>query len=445
MVEILSPQDDGLQVETSLLATHGPDIPLPMSFPAILRDPRSRFAHLHGISPKNGVRDASPFEARSSPSKIEGKRKALRRENTRFLSNPHVVAPQRSDYDAPIASVRSTFPVPLPPYLPRTQLAPSPAPPQHDEQSSAAGRFTISLRGVRKDLRRRGLHSEKMVRVVEGEIVQWLQAPGQQRPGRPFGIEFEAPIDEGYNGCLGGSVVEVFRTPLKLVWKTDDPLARYVTYCTARWHNVVSFSKDLPNGERHTILLRPNSFGPHMTHLASLEATTHPSPAIETDTDALSVAYDSEAWSNVDRPIRGAAASINGESVSDLTDDGLSIAEAASGDESSAYEPADVEMQSEDEESLAEPGDDMSLPDDDTPRPADLERTLNRMSLADRERPHSRPSPSPSPVRRRPRPERPRRTATESPMGRDTLPELERRRPGKPPAHAQSFFEHVFR
>lgn len=442
-----------MDIEPTATTGHGPDIPLPMSFPAILRDPRSRFAHLHGVSPKARVRDASLSETRAGSARIEGKRKALRRENSHFLNNPHAVAPMRSDYDTPKVNLRSTFPVPLPPYLPRTQIAPSPPLPQRDELSAAVGRFTISLRGARKDLRRRGLHAERTVRVVESEIVLWLQGPGQQHAGRPFGVDFAAPIDAGYNGCLGGAVIEVFRTPLKLIWKTDDALARYAIHCTARWHDVVSFSKDTPEGERHTTLLRPHDFGPHMTHLATLEAVapapSQPSPVVvETDTDALSTAYDSEAWSHVDQPVRGAAPSVTGDSITDLTDDGLSIAEATSGDESSMYAPADVDMTSDDDGSLVEDVDGMSLPDDDTPRPADIERTLNRMSLAERQRLRSRSSPSPSPVRRRPRAgagERSGRTAAESPMGRGSLPELERRRPGKPPSRAHSFYEHVFR
>ncbi|KZO98950.1 hypothetical protein CALVIDRAFT_596545 [Calocera viscosa TUFC12733] len=447
MAEAVVISMEGIHIEPA--PNHGPDIPLPMSFPAILRDPRSRFAHLHGVSPKARSHEVS--ELRAGISRIEGKRKTLRRENSHILlGNPHAVAPLRSDYDAPKTNVRSTFPVPLPPYLPRSQMAPSPPAPQRDELTAAAGRFNISLRGARKYLRRRGLYAERMVRVVEGEIVQWLQAPGLQHAGRPFGVDFAAPIDEGYNDCLRGSVTEVFRTPLKLVWKTDDALARYAIYCTARWHNVVSFSKDSPDGERHTTLLRPNIFGPHMAGLANLEASApagaYPSPtALETDTDALSSAYDSEPWSYVDRPVRGAALSVTAESITDLTEDGLT-AEASSGDESSMYAPADVEMGSEDEGSLLEPVDDMSLGNDDTPRPGDLEISLNRMSLADRQRLRSRSSPSPSPVRRRPRPgagERIGRAPVASSMGRDAS-ELERRRPGKPPSRAQSFFEHVF-
>lgn len=44
-----------------------------------------------------------------------------------------------------------------------------------------------------------------------------------------------------------GSVVELSRTPLQLVWRiTDDAFARYVVHCTARYHKIVSFSQSIP-------------------------------------------------------------------------------------------------------------------------------------------------------------------------------------------------------
>jgi len=68
-----------------------------------------------------------------------------------------------------------------------------------------------------------------------------------------------------------GTIVEVSRTPLQLIWRIpDDAFARYVVHCCARYHEVVSFSKGTDQN-RLTYLLRPNVTRPDRRTLASLE------------------------------------------------------------------------------------------------------------------------------------------------------------------------------
>jgi hypothetical protein len=155
------------------------------------------------------------------------------------------VTASKRDYSLVPPQTQSTFPEPLPPYLPRSVKLPTvPTLPATDPSSANAGRFSLSLKGMRRDLRRAGRRAESLVRDVEYEMVQWLTlggtvlAPdtavqgegGRQSVGSPVGAT--------------GTILEVSRTPLQLVWRiADDAFARYVVHCCARYHEIVSFSK----------------------------------------------------------------------------------------------------------------------------------------------------------------------------------------------------------
>lgn len=94
---------------------------------------------------------------------------------------------------------------------------------------------------MRRELRKAGFRAQALVRDIELEILEWLGAggtilapsvipPNLDQPGTPIGTT--------------GSVFELSRTPLQLVWRTrNDSFARYVVHCCARYHDVVSFSK----------------------------------------------------------------------------------------------------------------------------------------------------------------------------------------------------------
>lgn len=157
-----------------------------------------------------------------------------------FIGNPHIVTATNQDYVLSIPQTQSTFPEPLPHYLPRTVKVPSASFPTTDIASANAGRFSLSMKGMRRDLRRAGGKAEWLVRDVENTIVEWLTQGGTVL--RP---------DIGYNGLQesgrpvgnSGTIIEVSRTPLQLIWRIrDDAFARYVVHCCARYHEVVSFS-----------------------------------------------------------------------------------------------------------------------------------------------------------------------------------------------------------
>ncbi|KAF8160661.1 hypothetical protein B0H34DRAFT_795549 [Crassisporium funariophilum] len=248
-----------------------------LSFPAILRNPglTNRYAHLHGPS---STADTNQQQTRNPAKKNrsdqnEGKRWIRRKDNARFVGNPHIVAATKRDYSVFPAQTNSTFPEPLPPYLPRTvKLPTTPTLPVADPASANAGRFSLSLRGMRRDLRRAGGRAEGLVRDVESEMLQWLTlggtviAPDISSQGGHNAIQAEGtPVGNT------GTVIEISRTPLQLVWKiADDAFARYVVHCCARYHEIVSFSKGTSE-HRLTYLLRPNVTRPDRRAPAALD------------------------------------------------------------------------------------------------------------------------------------------------------------------------------
>ena len=209
----------------------------------------------------------------------------------RFAGNPHVIAATKSDYVLHPQQARSTFPEPLPSFLPRTAKVPAITPPTTDPASANAGRFSLSLKGMRKELRRSGGRAEALVRDIETEMVEWLRQGGTLlAPSR--GADSQLVNDDMHGIPVGetGSITEVSRTPLQLIWRiSDDAFARYVVHCCARYHEVVSFSRLLfrfisimltlfkgkgDSDQRLTYLLRPNVRRPD--HHAAVTLDTPP-------------------------------------------------------------------------------------------------------------------------------------------------------------------------
>ncbi|KAH9484991.1 hypothetical protein JR316_0001895 [Psilocybe cubensis] len=254
------------------------DVPV-LSFPAILRNPglSNRFAHLHGpsVTGNNAKQQAnSRVSVKKTRRENEGKRWVRRKDNSRFVGNPHVVAASKRDYNVQLPQVQSTFPEPLPAYLPRiVKLPTTPTLPTTDPGSANAGRFSLSLKGMRRDLRRAGGKAEALVKDVESEMVQWLTLGGvvlsPDHPTSAVGVGEAQSV--GTPVGVTGAITEVSRTPLQLVWRiTDDAFARYVVHCCARYHEVVSYSKGTGDN-RMTYLLRPNVTRPDRRAPASLE------------------------------------------------------------------------------------------------------------------------------------------------------------------------------
>ncbi|KAI0302740.1 hypothetical protein BC826DRAFT_986029 [Russula brevipes] len=234
--------------------------PVSLSFPSILRNP--------GLT-GHYARLAEPTRFLSAPAQPknvlrrndnEGKRWVRRRENARFTDNPHIAAPSKRDLE--------------PSLPPRTPLQPLPA--RHAQGAPPLRRADQALvRGIEDELTR-------WLRGVEVEVVRDpdAQPPGCQFPGR----------------ALAGreDVREVERTPLRLVWWIeDDTWARYVVHCCARYHNVVSFSKDTPT-HRLTHILRPNATRPDPAARAALATP----PTTDGDLSSLS-SYDSDVLSSL--------------------------------------------------------------------------------------------------------------------------------------------------
>ncbi|KAG7098856.1 hypothetical protein E1B28_000759 [Marasmius oreades] len=283
---------EGQQAEPKLSL----DAPIPLSFPSLLRNPgvSSRYAHLYEPHFKATPPDTPRIPKKTRRDENGGRRWVRRKENAQFIDNPHVVAATRKDYLIEATPVKVTFPEPLPPYLSRSAKVPSRLAPELDAKSANAGRFSMSLKGMRRDLRKCGYRAEVLVGDIETEIMAWLDAGGAvvapnlhedvlQSPGRSLGNTH--------------TVLEVSRTPLQLVWDTaGDPFARYVVHCCARFHNVVSYSKDV-SGRRLTYMLRPNVTRPD--HNAAIGLDTPPATDIDTSSQFAS---DSDFHSDLDSP-----------------------------------------------------------------------------------------------------------------------------------------------
>ncbi|EAU91729.2 hypothetical protein CC1G_04497 [Coprinopsis cinerea okayama7 len=297
MAETAAPVMATPAVETT--TTMQASAPVPLSFPAILRNPgiTSRFAHLTGETGERQRKSpkTSSFK-KHRRDQNDGKRWVRRKDNAQFVGNPYIVQATRKDYIIPPPQIKPTFPEPLPPYLPRTvKLPTTPELPPTNPISANAGRFSLSLKGMRKELRRQGGRAESLVVDIERAILIWLVDGGTVlAPGAQEFMGPNAPMmNEGVPVGNNTSIVEVSRTPLQLIWRIpDDAFARYVVHCCARYHEIVSFSKG-EAGNRLTYLLRPNVTRPDRRAPAGLDTP----PATDID---YSSNPDIDTDSNID-------------------------------------------------------------------------------------------------------------------------------------------------
>ncbi|KAH8833290.1 hypothetical protein DL96DRAFT_1493214 [Flagelloscypha sp. PMI_526] len=370
--------------------------PIPMSFPAVLRHTGmagNPYAHL--LERQRPVRTTVTVRMRRRDDN-EGKRWIRRKENSRFTHNPHIVSATRRDLSVDPPTSHSTFPEPLPAYLHRNTLLPNAASKSPlDPASANAGRFSTSLKGARKELRRSGWRVQKLVESLEVIILDWMERP------QAAGGTGEEIVFPGVQ--LGGMEIvrEVGRSPLKLVWRIpDDAQARFVVHLVARYHEVVSFSRDYvtPEGttERLTYLLRPNVTRPDFRTTMALE--TPPT----TDIDYASQLDESDFISDSD-----AESIASGRGISATAGAAPEVDVLASISESRPTSPAisiasdwsAIEASASENEGLAESIDSLSL-DDPTPR-ISRHRTVevSWAATAPGIRSQSSPSPSRSPSR----------------------------------------------
>ena len=270
------------------------DGPVPMSMPAILRNPRmSRMA----ASP--AARQTRDGFIRNSVGEAQGrfmsKRRERRSENGRFASNPHAVRPSPSDYFPDQNPVLSTFSGSTLDTLSKAcgcvedASMPAQKASLFELDSAIKGQFTLSLRDAHDFLRARlgcaesmqaYMHAietqalldytaplpcgttfaESLIFAVEREILQWLRQTvhvpthDSLTSGRKIFVD---NVDD--RDC---TVFELRRAPASLLWQVDDAFSRLAVHCVARTFQCPSFSRDVlsPNGDmsRMTWILHPN-------------------------------------------------------------------------------------------------------------------------------------------------------------------------------------------
>ena len=200
----------------------------------------------------------------------------------------------------PVPRTRPTFPSPLPRYLPRNATIPAAAPATHEIGSASAGQFSMSMKGMRRELRGRGVMTEVLVREVESEIMGWLDMGVWVDPDATKSSSDRQ--DTGVPIGSLGAIREVERTHMRLVWEiSEDAFARYVVHCCARYHNVVSFSEFhlttvSPVTEARYLQARTVPMEPHLQDVLHISCvltshvriTTPPSPRDKASTPRLS-------------------------------------------------------------------------------------------------------------------------------------------------------------
>ncbi|GAA5913787.1 hypothetical protein JCM6882_007699 [Rhodosporidiobolus microsporus] len=339
-----------------------------MYIPAVLQTTGPKNKHLLGALGKKQRGENGEEGGRSKGSGgggPGGKRKRRRWENAQLAGNPHLHRPTRADF-APgpyLKGLSTTFAPPPAAFSRSTYISSSPSssPTAADlASSSEAGQFSLSLRGLRKNLRtaigsRRGAGgpTEEALEVMERELVAWLTLSGRipegfyhdsaamgARGGKvldPTPLEDfpSAPVpslpDLPSSSSSASSapppptLTELSRQPHTLVWLAPSPHHRYLLHALARYYSLQSFSRPLSPLEsdlRVTHILRPQLVRPRVA-AATLSAaggafetppgtdwstaggtttegelTAGESSAYETDTDAGSVA-GGEEWDRV--------------------------------------------------------------------------------------------------------------------------------------------------
>lgn len=281
-----------------------------------------------------------------------------------FTSNPHITAPTTEDLDSPLPPHRP-WPQPLPAYIPRRAPAPDwiPPPSIHSEPR-------LARKGVRKYIRNAGPYAEQLVRDFEREVTEWLNCDvvvnpdNQQTASRRIGSK--------------GEVFEVERTHTQLVWSTDA-FPRYILHCVARYHGLVSFSKETPDGQRYTHVLRPR---PQLN--ARVVNSLYTPSATATDVDSGSEVLVSEGDLASDKEL---------EALTEEEDDFVQINRLPSPNVESTLAVGANRASTDD---AAEGIESLNL-EDPTPRTV---RLLDRSTVLVNRSLRSGSSPSPSPARR---------------------------------------------
>lgn len=212
-----------------------------------------------------------------------------------LVHNPHIHRPSRADF-APGPPIVSTTPFAPPPpaaLFPRSLYLPSTVAPVPTAREKASGNFSLSLRGLRKQLRAtEGGAVHASLALIERELRSWLSLSGPIPPGYfhnrakvidPTPVEdWLVPATESLPDLPSSStlsppppsITELSRSAHALVWLVISPHTRYLLHVLARYYNIQSFSRALSPLEpdvRVTHILRPNWVRPEMAHIGDLE------------------------------------------------------------------------------------------------------------------------------------------------------------------------------
>ncbi|KAI3627509.1 hypothetical protein CBS14141_001510 [Malassezia furfur] len=291
----------GVQNSTSHGTEQQTDGPIPMSLPAILRNPRLRHLQPPPVRTRPGVGQGIP----SRGDAYVGRRRMRRNENNRFLSNPHTSRPTPSDFQVQPNKVRSTFVTQRDANVGRLESiaesrVPDFASPQHasatfEVDSALKGQFSMSLKDAQQFLRARrsttnwadgvaqamytmslsdpvhrippapATFIEQLIETAEREISTWLQQTVHRQDGNAPVAPREILARPASSVRNSTAILEVRRTPALLVWHIDDAYNRLAVHCVARVLNCPSFSRPVLSGdratggqERHTWILHCN-------------------------------------------------------------------------------------------------------------------------------------------------------------------------------------------
>lgn len=292
-----------------------------------------------------------------------------------LADNPHIRRPTRADYDArPARPTNPVFAPPPPKFRRATDPSSSAPPPSPAAQahSSSLGQFGLSLRGVRRTLRRtKGGRSEAFVEIVEGEVVRWLGASGRitgvggfyhvAGVGQGVGRVVDATPMVLTSGAEVAAVVELERSPAALVWRVADPFDRYVLHALCRYYHLQSSSHEEAGRpeSRLTRVWRPHVARPTVasalrgldtppgTDLSDLGTSGselglgESELELDTETDLDGHTTDGEDWSQVDEQEGGwRAAEVGRPAMSRLSTTEFSLVDADDDARSVASGPA---------------------------------------------------------------------------------------------------------
>ena len=149
--------------------------------------------------------------------------------------NPHAALPSRIDLMPSAPKYISTFPHPSSrspaAAAIRTAAVPSPAAPVSEPMSTEAGKYTLSLKGVRSMLRKRGRRAEVVVKIVEKELRGWS---GCELDDDEIAATLQGTLIQDLNGfgqprIIDTSLVHIKCTQTANTSKANAPLAEAVS------------------------------------------------------------------------------------------------------------------------------------------------------------------------------------------------------------------------